>query len=122
MKKSIKYAGIAAAALLTVAPIAAPVVANVTTVQAADVDRNSAAYVQRENAADSFASSFNDNVDFSSLSASNVTLGNFSLGNVVALNDFNAKEAGLLSSAYTVKTLMVKRRPSRLKLQLLKAD
>ncbi|APX71915.1 hypothetical protein M5C72_01880 [Companilactobacillus allii] len=38
MKKSIKYAGIAAATLLTVAPVAAPVVSNVTstTVQAAD--------------------------------------------------------------------------------------
>lgn len=34
MKKSIKYAGIAAATLLTVAPIAAPVVSNVTTVKA----------------------------------------------------------------------------------------
>lgn len=36
MKKSIKYAGIAAATLLTVAPIAAPVVSNVTTVKADD--------------------------------------------------------------------------------------
>lgn len=38
MKKSIKYAGIAAATLLTVAPIAAPVVSSTTTVQAADGD------------------------------------------------------------------------------------
>ncbi|WP_099973936.1 SLAP domain-containing protein [Lactobacillus terrae] len=39
MKKSIKYAGIAAAALLTVAPIATPIASNVTTtVKAADND------------------------------------------------------------------------------------
>lgn len=38
MKKSIKYAGIAAATLLTVAPIAAPVVSNVTTVKADSSD------------------------------------------------------------------------------------
>ncbi|MFC6322602.1 SLAP domain-containing protein [Companilactobacillus baiquanensis] len=37
MKKSIKYAGVAAATLLAVAPVAAPVLTNVTTVQAADV-------------------------------------------------------------------------------------
>ncbi|MFC6322608.1 SLAP domain-containing protein [Companilactobacillus baiquanensis] len=37
MKKSIKYAGITAATLLAVAPVAAPVVSSVTTVQAADV-------------------------------------------------------------------------------------
>lgn len=36
MKKSIKYAGIAAATLLAVAPVAAPVVSTTTTVQAAD--------------------------------------------------------------------------------------
>ncbi|MFC6322606.1 hypothetical protein [Companilactobacillus baiquanensis] len=49
MKKSIKYAGIAAATLLTVAPIAAPVVNSVTTVQAAtdasaDADAYAAAF------------------------------------------------------------------------------
>jgi len=38
LKKSIKYAGIAAATLLTVAPIAAPVVSSLTTVQAAAGD------------------------------------------------------------------------------------
>ncbi|WP_125713662.1 hypothetical protein [Companilactobacillus kedongensis] len=36
MKKSIKYAGIAAATLLAVAPVAAPVISATTTVQAAD--------------------------------------------------------------------------------------
>lgn len=41
MKKSIKYAGIAAATLLAVAPVAAPVVSNATTtVKAADTDTN----------------------------------------------------------------------------------
>ncbi|MFH5810744.1 hypothetical protein [Companilactobacillus sp. FL22-1] len=38
MKKSIKYAGIAAATLLAVAPVTAPVVSNVTTVKAASTD------------------------------------------------------------------------------------
>lgn len=43
MKKSIKYAGIAAATLLAVAPVAAPVVSSTeTTVQAADVDYTTA--------------------------------------------------------------------------------
>ncbi|KRK78984.1 SLAP domain-containing protein [Companilactobacillus nodensis] len=41
MKKSIKYAGIAAATLLTVAPIAAPVLTNATTVQAVTGDGSS---------------------------------------------------------------------------------
>ena len=38
MKKSIKYAGIAAATLLAVAPVAAPVVSSTTSVQAAEAD------------------------------------------------------------------------------------
>ncbi|WP_334352023.1 hypothetical protein [Companilactobacillus sp. HBUAS56257] len=48
MKKSIKYAGIAAATLLAVAPVAAPVVSNVTTVQAA-TDTNTSAVTDYAN-------------------------------------------------------------------------
>lgn len=48
MKKSIKYAGIAAATLLAVAPVAAPVVSSTTNVQAATVDDADATQAQNE--------------------------------------------------------------------------
>jgi len=60
LKKSIKYAGIAAATLLTVAPIAAPVVSNVTTVKA---DSSSAQqdWQNVENKANDFHDLYNSN-------------------------------------------------------------
>lgn len=56
MKKSIKYAGIAAATLLAVAPVAAPVVSS-TTVQAADTDTD---YTTMTNEAKDFKGQFSD--------------------------------------------------------------
>ncbi|MQS76930.1 hypothetical protein FHL06_11315 [Lactobacillus halodurans] len=53
MKKNIKYAGIAAATLLAVAPIAAPVVSNATTVQATtDPAETEVAYTTADGATD----------------------------------------------------------------------
>ena len=59
MKKSIKYAGIAAATLLTVAPIAAPVVSQTTTVQADASDAQTSAS-QLENSLNDFDDLFGD--------------------------------------------------------------
>lgn len=66
MKKSIKYAGIAAATLLAVAPVAAPVVSNVTTVKA-DSSSATTDYQGVENAADDFKDAFNGNVKAATL-------------------------------------------------------
>ena len=101
MKKSIKYAGIAAATLLTVAPIAAPVVSNATTVQAADVSTDKATF---DKALTAFG---NQLADFTASSSSKATLGNgqsatnfYDNNTALATQDTNADLAVL--GAYTV--------------------
>lgn len=59
MKKSIKYAGIAAATLLAVAPVAAPVVSTTTTVQA-DANEQTDEATKRSDALKKFADAFGD--------------------------------------------------------------
>lgn len=88
MKKSIKYAGIAAATLLTVAPIAAPVVSNVTTVKA-DASDAPADFQKVETAADDFKDAFGD-VKASTLNSTN--LGGLDLGNEVSYSSFVTTE------------------------------
>ncbi|WP_338216179.1 hypothetical protein [Companilactobacillus muriivasis] len=74
MKKSIKYAGIAAATLLTVAPIAAPVVSTVTTAQAADAQDTDQSAINT--ALSDFKNQFGDqkDTDVDLSNASNITL------------------------------------------------
>ncbi|MGQ2376590.1 hypothetical protein [Companilactobacillus zhachilii] len=103
MKKSIKYAGIAAATLLTVAPIAAPVVSNVTTVQAAagDADQSDV-----NKAITDFNNQFGDRtVDDVQGSASSLDLSKITLGKAASqdmtLAQFNTANAQVIKTPVT---------------------
>ncbi|PMD71432.1 hypothetical protein [Companilactobacillus nuruki] len=96
MKKSIKYAGIAAATLLTVAPIAAPVVSNVTTVKADSSDAQTDASTIN-NAVSNFQDLYSDK------DASTVTdVSDIDLGNDVDFAKFNTSAT---NKSLTTKTL-----------------
>lgn len=100
MKKNIKYAGIAAATLLAVAPVVAPVVSSVTTVQAdvetsADADayansyKSSATY-NKDQASDFSTADFNKEIGAGTF-LTNSFFKNFISDNYVgSLNDDNA--------------------------------
>lgn len=80
MKKSIKYAGIAAATLLAVAPVAAPVVSSTeTTVQAADTNTN-------ESLMNAYAGQFTNSTLSQAQQDALVKVGNFGK---MSLADFN---------------------------------
>lgn len=93
MKKSIKYAGIAAATLLTVAPVAAPVVS--TTAQAA-VTSVSTDQSKQNDAVTAFGNQFADVTAKSIVDGGkNITLGS------QKLSDFATNNAGLIKTAAT---------------------
>jgi hypothetical protein len=93
LKKSIKYAGIAAATLLAVAPVAAPVVSSTeTTVKAATTDTNTAAM---QDYADQF-------VDYTmSTNTTNPALTNADFGKNVAIATFDGAYSQFLKSSLT---------------------
>jgi len=100
LKKSIKYAGIAAATLLAVAPVAAPVVSSTTTtVQAADTDANTSAMTD-------FTNQYTDYTIPAGTTATAIT----HFGKNVSLSDFNTDYAqfvkyGLTDAAGKATTL-----------------
>ena len=101
MKKTIKYAGIAAATLLAVAPVAAPVVSNVTTVKADSSDAQQD-YQTVENKANDFKDLFNTNQKASVLAPDATTTTQFaglSLGKQVDYTAFMGTQAAKTLSA-----------------------
>ena len=93
MKKSIKYAGIAAATLLAVAPVAAPVVS-----QAADTVVTTPDYNKQQTSADNFKASLLSETPASKLFGSAKLATSVEAGSMT-ISDFNTKEAGLVKSA-----------------------
>ena len=83
MKKSIKYAGIAAATLLAVAPVAAPVVSS-TTVQAADTVATDQS--EQDNAVKEFGAQFADKAA-TKFSAEDIVLGSQKLSDFAGTDD-----------------------------------
>lgn len=95
MKKSIKYAGIAAATLLAVAPVAAPVVSS-TTAQAAIKDDVNTPASELKTAKDKFAGQFADKDVSTDANYANLTLGET---NAVDTTKFNENNADVISDA-----------------------
>lgn len=95
MKKSIKYAGIAAATLLTVAPIAAPVVSSTTAQAAVNEDVNTPAS-EFKTAKDKFNGQFGDLDAKADGNYADLTLGQDA---AVPTTKFNSKNADVISSA-----------------------
>ncbi|WP_334332082.1 hypothetical protein [Companilactobacillus sp. HBUAS59544] len=97
MKKSIKYAGIAAATLLAVAPVAAPVVS-----QAADSDDSTVVttpdYNKQQDSADAFKSSLYTETPASTLYGENAAKTSVQQGKM-SIATFNTEEAGLVKAA-----------------------
>ncbi|WP_125567034.1 hypothetical protein [Companilactobacillus insicii] len=106
MKKSIKYAGIAAATLLTVAPVAAPVVSNVTTVQAADSDKN-ADQSEIDKGITDFGNQFGDQ-DASDVTFAAKNLIGLGKDNAVDLATFQTNAGALLNTDNTAKLTKLK--------------
>ena len=96
MKKSIKYAGIAAATLLAVAPVAAPVVSSTTNVQAATTDTDQS---KQDTAVTEFGKQFADK-KATLVDSSKVILG------TVNASDFAQNDAALLTGAASDVTLL----------------
>ncbi|WP_363473068.1 hypothetical protein [Companilactobacillus musae] len=93
MKKSIKYAGIAAATLLTVAPVAAPVLSTVSTAQAADAGNTpDSEYTTAKN---KFTNQFTDKDADTTGDYSKLTLGQ---SNAVLASAFNTANANVIGS------------------------
>lgn len=95
MKKSIKYAGIAAATLLAVAPVAAPVVSSTTAQAAVNDDVNTPAS-EFKTAKDKFNGQFGDVDANKDGDYSGLTLGQNA---AVSTTTFNTKNAAVISSA-----------------------
>ena len=93
MKKSIKYAGIAAATLLAVAPVAAPVLS--TTAQAAVNDDVNTPASEFTTAKNKFAGQFTDKDAVKGEDYSNVTLGQNS---ALSTTEFTTKNANVIGS------------------------
>ncbi|GEO48275.1 hypothetical protein [Companilactobacillus kimchii] len=95
MKKSIKYAGIAAATLLAVAPVAAPVVS-----QAADSTvATTPDYNKQQNSADAFKASLNTETAASNLVSGTSVKGVSVEQGSMKIDAFNTAEAGLVKAA-----------------------
>ncbi|WP_334341513.1 hypothetical protein [Companilactobacillus sp. HBUAS56275] len=103
MKKSIKYAGIAAATLLAVAPVAAPVVS-----QAADsIVATTPDYNKQQNSADAFKASLNTEAKATDLTVKSIKNGATAADKTavsiengsMTLANFNASENGLIKAA-----------------------
>ncbi len=99
MKKSIKYAGIAAATLLAVAPVAAPVVSS-TTAQATTTRSAATDQSKQDAAVKEFGAQFADKAASKLATAStNVTLGSQSIA------DFAERNADLITTTSTGKDM-----------------
>jgi len=101
LKKSIKYAGIAAATLLAVAPVAAPVVSTVTTANAADVSDADASALKQD--INDFTGQFGNTEKTDGIINTIENNNNFPLGEAAAksVTDFNAGMTGLIKSPTT---------------------